>query len=481
MNRSKAKYAEQLRAAIQSGRFQAGQKLPSLRRMANEWGCSLSLAAEAYGLLVREGLLIPRDRSGYWVSDAHPTDANLPVWGPTEDPDCANQLYDEIRQQIYQPGSVSFAGNTPHPSWLPLTALRKITQDVTEAPEPYETSVDAGGGYHKLRLGIAQLAAQEGWRLDPNELTITGGSSGLSVYLCLKAVTRPGDRVLVESPFAPDLREMFWSLGLTPIEVPIHETKGLGAASFAQALKRFSPAASLLQPCFHYPSGALTPVEDRRRIAEISGELDHPVVELTSLPFLPLDEPALPLKAYETEARNILWCSGSGALLGPGMSVGWCAPGRYRDLVVRHKLASVRTAPALQQRVLSRFMASESFKRHLRQLKRTATYAAEQHRDEIEASFPPGTVVNRPAGGYAIWIKLPNGLTAKALQQAAADERIIVIPGEYFEATGSRLRQYIVIHPSAPCDDDRRAALRRLGRIARRLLTEAQANGPTAV
>ena len=59
----------------------------------------------------------------------------------------------------------------------------------------------------------------------------------------------------------------------------------------------------------------------------------------------PLDEPPLPLKAYETEARNILWCSGSGAFLGPGMSVGSCAPGRWRDLVVRHKLASVRTAP----------------------------------------------------------------------------------------------------------------------------------------
>jgi DNA-binding GntR family transcriptional regulator len=49
--------AADLRQRIKSGELQAGDALPSINRISQEWGCAKTTAAKALNLLKAEGLV----------------------------------------------------------------------------------------------------------------------------------------------------------------------------------------------------------------------------------------------------------------------------------------------------------------------------------------------------------------------------------------------------------------------------------------
>lgn len=59
---------EQVRADIISGRYPVGSKLPSKRVMAEAMDMSVITVEHAYELLAEEGYIVPREKSGYYIS-----------------------------------------------------------------------------------------------------------------------------------------------------------------------------------------------------------------------------------------------------------------------------------------------------------------------------------------------------------------------------------------------------------------------------
>ncbi len=56
-----------IKQKIRSGEYTDGEKLPSKRVTADQYGCSVITVATAYGMLAEEGYIEPRERSGYFV------------------------------------------------------------------------------------------------------------------------------------------------------------------------------------------------------------------------------------------------------------------------------------------------------------------------------------------------------------------------------------------------------------------------------
>ena len=77
--RSRNDLADQLRAQIESGTYAVGDKLPSYRTLAAQFGAAPNTVGEAVRLLATEGLLVVKPNSGAYISD--PTDR----LGSTED------------------------------------------------------------------------------------------------------------------------------------------------------------------------------------------------------------------------------------------------------------------------------------------------------------------------------------------------------------------------------------------------------------
>jgi DNA-binding transcriptional MocR family regulator len=54
----------------------------------------------------------------------------------------------------------------------------------------------------------------------------------------------------------------------------------------------------------------------------------------------------------------------------------------------------------------------------------------------IERGFPAGTKVSRPAGGFVLWVELPEPADSRALFDEALKQGVCFAPGDVFSATG---------------------------------------------
>ncbi len=89
-------------------------------------------------------------------------------------------------------------------------------------------------------------------------------------------------------------------------------------------------------------------------------------------------------------------------------------------------------------------------------------------RDAIAASFPDGTRVTDPEGGFLLWVELPPEVDALALYRAALAEGVRIAPGPLFSPSGVYDR-HIRVSCGMPWDATVADAVERLGRAACRL------------
>lgn len=78
-------------------------------------------------------------------------------------------------------------------------------------------------------------------------------------------------------------------------------------------------------------------------------------------------------------------------------------------------------------------------------------------------SFPNGTRVTRPQGGFVLWIQLPPGVDSLLLYRLALRAGIAITPGHIFSAS-DRYREFIRLNAAFWGDREERA-VERLGQL----------------
>ena len=130
-------------------------------------------------------------------------------------------------------------------------------------------------------------------------------------------------------------------------------------------------------------------------------------------------------------------CSSFSKVLAPGYRIGWAAPGRFRKAMARQKLIATLATCVPAQLAVARYLERGAYDRYLRVLRKTLLESRDAYIAAISQHFPAGTRVSRPAGGYFLWVELPQGCDALALQRRAMQSGISIAPGPMFSASRS--------------------------------------------
>jgi DNA-binding transcriptional MocR family regulator len=107
-------------------------------------------------------------------------------------------------------------------------------------------------------------------------------------------------------------------------------------------------------------------------------------------------------------------------------------------------------------------------------MRQTIAGRVDEARRLVAGSFPRGTRVSDPAGGYTLWVEMPPGIDSQALFTACLADRIAIAPGTLFSAS-DRYRHCIRLGVGGRWDDAQRQALMRIGELARGLLAAGPA------
>jgi DNA-binding transcriptional MocR family regulator len=192
-----------------------------------------------------------------------------------------------------------------------------------------------------------------------------------ALNLCLAALTRPGDSVIIECPSFYGALQALERRGLKAVHVPTCPIRGVDVDALEVAIRRHKPKAAWLMTTFQNPLGCLMSPERKRELVGVLARHGVALIEddvYQELFFGP--QRPLPAKAYDAEGM-VLHCSSFSKCLAPGYRVGWVAAGRHAAALRRHKL-SLSTMTAVPVQVgLARYLDQGGYERHLRRLRAT--------------------------------------------------------------------------------------------------------------
>lgn len=430
--------ADNIADLIAGGTFEVGARLPSLRAVSQRESLSLTTVMKAYQALENRGLLEARPQSGFYVKRL-PGDLPAPPDQSAPQPrSLAVDVASLVQAVIAASGRdevVPLGAALPSPALLPVAGLsRALVKSVRRNPTR-STCDERPEGSAPLRQAIARRAVEAGCKLTADDLIVTNGCTE-ALNLSLQAVTRPGDTVAVESPAYFCALQVIQSLHLRVLELPTDPDSGLDVDAAIEVARRGVVHAFLLTPTFHNPLGSLMPEPARERLVTELNTCDLPIIEDDIYGEFHAGNGPRPraLKALD-QSEQVLYCSSFSKTLAPGLRVGWVAPGRYYQSLLRLKSATSLGSSGPSQAAVTEYLASGGFDHHLRRMRRTCATNLDRMSAAVARHFPLGTRVTRPAGGFVLWVQVPE-LDATALYRQALEARISIAPGCIFTATG---------------------------------------------
>jgi DNA-binding transcriptional MocR family regulator len=313
---------------------------------------------------------------------------------------------------------------------------------------PASLEYDMPPGCLALRRALARRALDWGLHLSPDEIITTSGCME-AILLSLRAVTRPGDIVAVESPTYFGLIQVIEQLGLKALEIPTHPRSGMDLEALERALRSRRVAACLAIPNFSNPLGSLMPRAAKERLVAMLGKRDIPLIEddlYGDLHFGP-ERPHV-AKSFDRKGLVML-CGSFSKSLAPGYRVGWLVPGRYFQKTRNLKCTSTGATGTLPQLALADYMANGGYDHHLRGLRQALKRQMEQISHAVAESFPREIKMTRPAGGIVLWVELPPRVDALRLHAKALAEKISIAPGPMFSPR-NQFRNFIRLNCGEP-------------------------------
>jgi DNA-binding transcriptional MocR family regulator len=463
--------ADELGRAIDRGALRAGDRLPSVRRLAQERSVSVATVLEAYMRLENAGLIEVRPKSGHFVRrrSVRTAEPRTPRTCSSPSRVTVSDAYTKILAAMRDPELLPLGCATVDQAYLPIQALNRLMIQVTREMTTVGARYEGAPGLLTLRRQIARRAVEAGVALGDHDLCTTiGATEGLT--LALRAVAKPGDVIAVESPAYFGVLQTIESLGLRALEVPANPRTGLDVTVFEDTLRSQPIRALVVSPTVSNPLGAVMSDEDRERLVRITRRYDVPVIEDDVYGELVFDgSRPRPLRAFAgpSEDSHVLYVSSVSKTLAPGYRVGWIAGGRWHDQIVRLKYGHTLACPTLPGMAVAEFLASGGYDRHLRRLRAALAGNVERYRELIATEFPDGTRVSAPRGGFVLWVELPPGVDALQLHDQALRRRIVVAPGPLFSAR-QRFTNFIRISAGTPWSERIADGLRTLARLIAR-------------
>ncbi len=425
-----------LQELIRKGELGPGERLPPTRELAGLLGLNRTTVSAAYDLLESEGLIKGEVGRGSYVCGS-----------PESLPDRKNdQTKDRVnwsRSLTASPstpagtaasGVINFSSSRPSEAMFPLDEFRECCREVLDnANLRGLMQLGSPGGYEPLRRYLLARASEQRIARDTDDILITNGCQQ-ALDLLRRALIRSGDKVALEEPVYPGLKNLLLEAGADLLGVPVN-ADGIDLPGLQRALDAGAKVV-VLTPSFQNPTGASIPPAHRATIVNMIRAAGAALIENDIYSDLAYSSGEAPARLKQLDGDVILMGSFS-KIAFPGMRVGWIlAP---RPVIARatelKQLADLHT-DHLSQAFLLRFAESGRLAAHQAKV---VTAGKEKLRAVEEACrrHLGGCKWRSPGGGMNLWVELPAGVDAVALRGLAQQAGIDYLPGRYFSISQS--------------------------------------------
>lgn len=411
---------EYIRDVIREGKLQYGEQLPSTRLLASQLQIARSTVEQAYEQLVSEGYIEARPYRGFFVCNveglaavpsmeerAHEPSGDSQAAGPAAgQEDAAPVLYD------FSPHGIDMSG-FPFDTWKRI--YKKVLLD---RQEDILQAGDSQGEYELRHTLSHYLRFFRGVDCRPQQIIIGAGNDYL--LLLLGKILGQGRRIAMENATYLRACRIFQSSGCQ-ICVAADDSAGMQVSE----LERLQAEIAYVMPTHQFPKGTVMPVGRRMELlAWANAQEGRFIIEDDyDSEFRYRGKPIPALQSLDLQGKVIHMGTFSKSVA-PAIRMGYLVlPASLCQSYHAECSFFSSTVSRIEQAVLSEFIRSGSFERHLNKMRKVYR----QKHDALLGGIAPlresFTVSGEDAGVHLILTPrgAAEGLTPQELEKRAIE------------------------------------------------------------
>ncbi len=465
--------ADEIQENINKGIFSPGEKLPSLRKLHHQLGLSISTVHQAYIELEKRGRVEAKEKSGFYVRALLQSPLAVPKFETMSSTPSKVQLNDLVKtiiKDLQSDDVLQLGASIPSKELMPLKQLSRIFKSIhTDTLQRHISNYDLSTGNPELREALSKRMMGSIVPITAQDIITTNGCLE-AVSLCLRAVTNPGDTILVESPTFHSFLQLIEDLNLYVVEIPGRPDDGIDPATFENLLSKNNIKACLLNSNFQNPLGSVIRIKNKAIILKTAQKFNIPIIEDDIYGDLYFGNKRPGTFKGLDEKGIVLYCSSFSKSLAPGLRTGWTAPGRFFNAVLRMKLNTSISSPAIAHHVVANFIRTGAYDRHLRQYRRHLKNQTSAMAMAVSKHFPADTQISFPRGGMLLWVVLNPAVDSFEVYQRAYEKKISILPG-IICSTSDRYKNCLRINCGIKWNPRLEKGIKTLGKIIKDLCT----------
>ncbi|MEX2421182.1 MAG: PLP-dependent aminotransferase family protein, partial [Actinomycetota bacterium] len=318
-----------------------------------------------------------------------------------------------------RPEVVSLAGGMPFVQALPTDDLLEVARGVIEEHGALALQNGSGQGQLGLRSRLAGLMAAEHIDADPEDMVVTTGAQQ-ALDLIGKIFIDPGDLVAVEAPAYVGALTAFGAYEPNYLQIDVDDD-GMVVDRLEEALVRGErPKFVYTCPNFGNPAGVTLSYPRRQQLVALCREAGIPIIEDNPYGLLRFEGDRLPaLRTLDPD--NVLYLGTVSKVFSPGVRVGWAlAEQSVVQRLVLAKEAADLCGSSFTMLLTERYFADEErWRGNLATLTDIYRSRRDAMLEAIGEHFPDGATWTNPAGGFFVWVTLPDWFDTRAMLAAA--------------------------------------------------------------
>ncbi|MDR3315215.1 MAG: PLP-dependent aminotransferase family protein [Coriobacteriales bacterium] len=334
---------------------------------------------------------------------------------------------------------ISLSGGMPDINRLPLEKVAEVAAHAILEEGVAGLQYGDTTGRPQTKQIIRGLMADFGVEIDLEDVTVTtGAQQGLD--LLGKTFINPGDAIITEGPTYLGALQAF-SAYQPKVHTVAFDEEGMCTDLLEAKLKELGPRGAKFIytiPTFQNPGGVTMSLPRRKRLLELAHEYEVPVIE--DDPYGRLRFEGTPEPLLRSLDNEVIYLGTVSKVFAPGLRTGWI----IAPLPILKKLNMVKQGTdlcgsALNQVIVEHYFNETPWAETLTLI--CAHYRARRDTmlEALEEFFPPEASWTHPAGGFFVWVTLPEYMDTPQMLSVALDAGVTFVPGDGCFPAGSGL------------------------------------------
>lgn len=325
---------------------------------------------------------------------------------------------------------ISLSGGMPDVRKLPLAEVAEVAANAVLQEGIAGLQYGDTQGRLQTKELICEFMKDLDVQITPNDLTVTtGGQQALD--LLAKTFIDPGDIIITEGPTYLGALQAFSAYQPRVISIDMDENglqTDLLEAELARLGKRQVKFLYTV-PDFNNPAGVTMSLERRQHLIRLMHEYEFVVIEDDPYGRLRFEGDPVPrLRALDD---RVIYVGTVSKMFAPGLRTGWV----IAPLPIRQKMNLVKQGTDLCGSALCQVIVEHYFNTtDWRTVLDSMIDKYHERRDALVTAladyFPKEASWTYPAGGFFIWVTLPENINTQQLLTAALDKGVTFVPGD---------------------------------------------------